>query len=729
MIQRISSHKKFWRRRGDFAAIAALALLALLFMLPYWLTQNTVVYPASNLGSDIFINRWHKLALIQDSLLNEGRLPLWNPYHFGGQPIFGSPTSLLPYPPLLLLLLILPIPAALMTLTTLHLFISGAGMYGWLRQGYGFARWIALLGAVSFMFMPKLIAHLAAGHVDVYAALVWMPWVSWGVHTAVQSGRWSALPATGLVVGMQLICHGQFAFYTAALAAVYGIILALPNLRRTARFLLQMALLTAFAALCAAGQLIPMLELMPHASRTALDPLTTNSGALPFPLLFTLLSPSDFLFPEWILYPGILSVLIAPLALRQPNRLVWFWLIGIGFSLIYALGQTGGLFPIIQQFVPGFGLFRVPPRLLILLNLGAPVLLAFALQSLSTHSPPRYWRRAAGLVAFGMTAVIIYSLTRGTALPVNVSLSLLLLPLVLLLPRALQHSRWRWLALFILLLDAMRFDWAQTSVISIDESLAQPPALHAITTDGRLFFPFGGVAPSAPFQVGIKTLNGVDPFQFGYNTRAINLAAGCPRWGIAAEVPTCHETSGDLLLNLIAAYNVTHVVIPAWLEQPLQPTTRIGDLSLYRVENPLPRAYIVWQAEAEPTDLATVDFAQTALVENSTLRDRLRAADPAQPIPVVTIVSSSRESLELTATLTQPGLLVIADTWAPGWRAFVNGISAPVERVNLSQRGILLEAGSQSITVNYQPQGDPWALWISAASSLIALLLLFWRKF
>jgi hypothetical protein len=720
----LQTHRHPWHNR-DLPYIALLLLLAALFFSPYWQTSNSVIYPASDLGSDLFSNRWFKLTLIQESLTTEGRLPLWNSHHLGGQPMLGGASSMLPYPPLLLLTS-LPISALVMLWWYLHLTVAGIGVYGLLRSGYQFAHWIAFIGALNFMFMPKLIGHLAAGHFDIYAAVVWLPWVIWGVHHAVVRQRWQVLPAAGLVLALQLMAHAQFAYYTAALAGIYGIALGLPTLRTVLRVLAQLTLMFACAALCFAGQLVPLLELLPYAARAALDPAVSNSGALPVPLLATVIAPSDFLYPEWLLYPGVLGVLIAPLALRRRQRLVLFWLAACLFSLIYAIGQTGGIFTLVQAVVPGASLFRVPPRLLIVMNLGVPILLAYALQQLAMMPAPRRWRMGVGLVALGMSMVIVYSLLRGGTAPTHLTFTLPLVAMVLLLPGALRLPRTRPLVLILLTFDIMRFAWQQTTVISLDEALAPPPILDAIDPGSHLFFPFGGTTPTVPPLYGYPLLNAVDPFQLGYSTRAVNLAGGCPRWTIGAQIPECPRFADSLPLNLIAANQVTHIIIPAWIENRLQPVERIGDLLLYRVENPLPRAYVVWQVvDVDSTPLNEVDFAQTAIVDAP---QRFALITPANPTATIEIIDSSHDRLELRVNQSHRGLLIIAETWAPGWQAAVDGVQTAVERVNLSQRGIVLEAGQHTVRLAYHPAGEHWSLWVSAASSIIALLLLFSRR-
>ena len=57
-------------------------------------------------------------------------------------------------------------------------------------------------------------------------------------------------------------------------------------------------------------------------------------------------------------------------------------------------------------------------------------------------------------------------------------------------------------------------------------------------------------------------------------------------------------------------------------------------------------------------------------------------------------------------TTQAPGLLVVADSWMPGWTATVDGRPAPVLRGNHAQRVIPLpEPGRHAIVMEYRPPG------------------------
>jgi membrane protein YfhO len=88
--------------------------------------------------------------------------------------------------------------------------------------------------------------------------------------------------------------------------------------------------------------------------------------------------------------------------------------------------------------------------------------------------------------------------------------------------------------------------------------------------------------------------------------------------------------------------------------------------------------------------------------------------------PRGTAVGIAREELhrvELDATLTAPGLLVLADSYYPGWRAFVDDEEVAIRPVNHLFRGVPLPAGAHRVRFEYRPA----SFLAGAALSLLAL--------
>ena len=92
-------------------------------------------------------------------------------------------------------------------------------------------------------------------------------------------------------------------------------------------------------------------------------------------------------------------------------------------------------------------------------------------------------------------------------------------------------------------------------------------------------------------------------------------------------------------------------------------------------------------------------------------------SDAALPGEAVTIAAYTAEQVALRADVAAPALLILADTFYPGWQATVDGAPVPVLRANLMFRAIALPAGQHDVVLTYRPES--WQ-----QGSLISLLTL-----
>lgn len=123
------------------------------------------------------------------------------------------------------------------------------------------------------------------------------------------------------------------------------------------------------------------------------------------------------------------------------------------------------------------------------------------------------------------------------------------------------------------------------------------------------------------------------------------------------------------------------------------------------LENPhaLPRAFVPKRVELEPKEnerlwkLSQPEFnaREVAYVEQPVdLPSECRGA--------VRIMNETSTLVVVAARMETPGLLVLADRWDIGWRAFVDGKPAPILMADQALRGVMLPAGPATIEFRYQ---------------------------
>jgi hypothetical protein len=122
---------------------------------------------------------------------------------------------------------------------------------------------------------------------------------------------------------------------------------------------------------------------------------------------------------------------------------------------------------------------------------------------------------------------------------------------------------------------------------------------------------------------------------------------------------------------------------------------------------------LAWMAES---DLGAIrDYLSGQTTENS---------------ETVRVTYPSPEQAVLEATLVSPGLVVLADIDYPGWELAIDGMPAPIYRVNLLMRGAAVSAGRHRLVYTYTPQSFRIGRVISmiGLAALLLVSLACWRR-
>ena len=190
-------------------------------------------------------------------------------------------------------------------------------------------------------------------------------------------------------------------------------------------------------------------------------------------------------------------------------------------------------------------------------------------------------------------------------------------------------------------------------------------------------------------------------------------------WGITGEEAMAVCTVGSDHNLAFTAYG-TQLIARA----------EIDDIWIYENPNTLPRAYLVHHAETVPSDrllerLFDTDFNfYHSLLLTTPLPSEQSgqlAALPVRPQGQVEITDYNLHRVDLNVTMSQPGILVLADANYPGWEATVNGSEQEILDVNSVFRGIFLPAGTFTVSFQFRPVTLYWGLGLAGLS--IALVI------
>jgi hypothetical protein len=650
-------------------------------------------YRPGALFSDVTLAHWPNALFLRESVWHFGQWPLWRPSAMLGAPFAANPLSKATYPPAWLTLIVPP-PLCLNLLIYVHLAWCGLGMLAWTRSerlpvGAG------AMAAVAWALNPKLMAHLGAGHLDLLYAAAWAPWLLWGVrHLFEGPSAWRGA-GLGAMATMLTLADVRMALYVLGAGVMYGLALELARVGDTApghvrRLMLAGGVALAVLALLTAALSLPILALGPYLTRARLTVAEAAAYSLPPRHLLGLLLADPGGFHEWMTYLGLPALALAGLAIRQrEGRGIILALWGVALLAgAFALGDSGPLFPLMARLIPLMTWWRIPSRAWFVVGLAMACLAAWGATTLLQAGLGRRGRLAgtgvmvAGLVtliggrALGLPATMIGlgAALAGTGLGLwlaggderlrragLVMLGATLLCSLLALDRTLVEGR---PARDILAQDA-------DLVAALDEATSAPPT-------GRVYSPSFDLIGASAERAGLLTLHGVDPFQFQWSADAIARAAGVEPVDYSITAPPLPDGEANPAEALVSA----------------RPDREL-----------LAKLGVRWiVSRNESPNVQTIEGPGLARVE------------PSGDAEIVALTPN-----RVTVHAEGEGVLIVAQAWAPGWRAWVDGEPAPVRRKDGVLQAVPIGPGEHTVELVYRPVADliGWGISLGSAAGLI----------
>jgi hypothetical protein len=191
------------------------------------------------------------------------------------------------------------------------------------------------------------------------------------------------------------------------------------------------------------------------------------------------------------------------------------------------------------------------------------------------------------------------------------------------------------------------------------------------------------------------------------------------------------ESPRQVKARLLSLLNCDRIVLPP---DPKEIFTlgRLGPTRLVRLPKPLPRVYVVGGAEVLETQDAVLrrlsfgpwEPGKTALVDHRSVRDsRFAGLEAGEVEHIVRRVEYGRNTLNIDVQSDSSGILVVGDSYYPGWVATVNGLAAPVCRVNYAFRGVRIPIGASTVLMTYRPNSVRIGIAISVTTLVVLVVL------
>jgi hypothetical protein len=412
-------------------------------------------------------------------------------------------------------------------------------------------------------------------------------------------------------------------------------------------------------------------------------------------------------------------------------------------ALLLALGGSSVLHGWLYAIAPGFGQLRAPARFILLLDFALAGLAAFGLQQLLqplTDQAKQHLMPLLRLLTWGLGGLIVvavplsyYALLvtqdrnpvifeRAGGAATGVMTFALFATVGVLFLHLINNS---WLrekhigitAILILMLDLFTLG-ANVDVGHTDPTVGfdHPAAIAFLQNDPGLFRTEVTTDVWHLWQPNTGLLHGWDDVWGLYNP--LTLADPTLYWSGAP--PRSSGRYNFLGVKYIIAGKggapADGNIVPVFNDDP--------GINIYLNQEALARVLFVGQASVVPDHdaawqaIRATDFdpAGTVILEGG-------RPLTTHPTSHLAILQYDLHLVTLTVETDQPGYLVLADAFYPGWQATVDGQAASIERANYAFRAVYVPAGSHTVQFIF----DPLIWWVGLVVSGLTLLgLLGW---
>lgn len=577
-----------------------------------------------------------------------------------------------------------------------------AGTFLFLRR-WGLGRGIALFGAFAFSFSGFNLLHHV--HVNAIAIIAHLPWLLLCVDGVLRGrGRMSAGLGLALLTGSQLLLgYPQYVWFCGLVEIGYVVLLTREvGWRRVHKFVG----LKALGVLIGAVQLLPTFEALAGSERADPTQAFRYSGSLHPLNLLQLWSP--YLFEsrvigaethEMAIYPGALGTLSLVWLLihrKDPGRdrrVTWAILLLFAAGLVLALGEYGLLYRL-QARLPLVGSFRNPCRYALLAYLAAALATALMMGELYQLRRPFSWRRLLPLSLIPLVSIVtaLCGLLRlgrdeGVLAPAfNIAAGPLIFVVIGgLLVAACRKRTGALLTLAMVgAIDIAVYGLSYvlrlppTTIAEFAEREPPPPVTSTQLGPARLEYP-NNVLLLKGYKLADAYLALYPRWELGYQQIGRMRLAGVQWWRIR---PGTSPRLDDLLGRGVY-----------WLE----------------VKDPLPRTRLVSRAviSSKPrSEIASLPLETTALVGEDL---ELSGSAPGRAV----LVSDRPGNIMVDTDAPGRQLLVVSETYHPGWRVLMDGRPKRALRVNGDFLGCVVEAGRHSVEFRFSPWSLRWGTGIT----------------
>lgn len=658
-----------------------------------------------------------------------GRFPLWDPHHWGGQSLIGQAQPGAAYPPNWLLFL-MPLKNGWMRQSAVHWYFViihfQAGLFCyWLCRDLGRSRLAAILAGSMFGLAGWM------GSTDwpqMLNGAVWAPAVFLFFCRMIRGERPLVNAAwSGACLGIAFLSgHHQIPVFVALAVGGAWIFYLLKDGRPKLERLRLAAVFGLFLVLLSALQTLPAYEYGKLSLRwVGAKEAVGWKQAVPYHVHQTYsMQPQSLL---GIILPGfhqhanpymgfaaLLLALIAIVAAWRDRFVKLFAMIALG-GILLALGYNSFVHGLAYVLVPIVEKARTPSMAILVFHFGLSILLAYGIDHLQDVS--RRFAAVSLSIALVLTLSQLALTLSAVSFPDRAAVGIFASFAV---SATLMTTAWRILPVsmcagvltVVALLEAGNvtgFGFPHRDHVT--DSLIKKLSLHGDIAD------FLRKQPQ-PMRVEIDDRE--IPYNFG-DWHGMDQLGGY----LASLSSNAANAQSNLKLRRLFASAF-------WVgKEPNNPSQRdvfTSQTGLKVFQNPeaFPRAWTVHSAtpyvrnEEIP---GIIDHPEFDLRKSVFLRAPAPSLETCTGSDVVWFITQTPSLTVLEADMKCGGMLVVGDTWAPGWTATVDGKTERVHEAYSFLRGVVVDAGRHRVQIKYRPMSVYTGASLTAFGALAAIAL------
>jgi hypothetical protein len=223
----------------------------------------------------------------------------------------------------------------------------------------------------------------------------------------------------------------------------------------------------------------------------------------------------------------------------------------------------------------------------------------------------------------------------------------------------------------------------------------------------------------------VRGYDGVDPAQWvNLLKAAADPKSYMPRYALTQWLSPKGEVlpSGRLVYSpILSMLDVRYIVLRGRPAPGVRPALQDVDYFVLENREALPRVFV-------PQRVETVEDQEERLRRLSAVNfDPRQIAYVERPVGLPAVCQGSASIIEETpqrvtvaANMRTAGLVVLADRWDQGWKAYLDGKETPILRTNHALRGVVLPAGEGILQFRFEPAA------LARGTALSGLALLAW---